>query len=355
MKRYVLCMVVAVIGGSPMHARSNLQTLQRLNRPENNRISQRPTTAPKPERIRPLPVAKPPQHRIMRVMHIAQGEYDKKELAAMIKGITCHCVTCFGVDKIKNSLCDVAIISDMSALHEVAARADKFKKLIVWICNRCTKDEYEQIKKLAVHDNVHIVVNTPYEKWYIQSRNITTDRVAIVLPRWSAPVSMSDRETLFLCAGLKESHLKRVIVACAAQGIRVRDESSCAKAYCGASENMFCVPGIVPDHLLFELLKQGVVPFVPTIRFLKRLGFVSLDVLSMIHTSEWYQEEYAGFVHYFNSWSDLKVKMQETDYAAIAKKIECLGMQKCKDTAMSWKQLLENLMSSDSRSDSDFI
>lgn len=339
MKRYVL---VVLVGMSSLGARPNLQKLKQLNRPEDNRIKPRPHTVVRPEKVTSVSMIKPIYR--LRVMHFAQGEEDRKELVGVIRGINAYCVPCFGLNRITKEPCDIVVISDMNTLPEVAVRADQFKKLVLWVRNRCTKDEYEQIRNLAVRDNVQMVVTSPYEKWYMQSQNINTDRMTIIVSSNTiSPVPIIDRDKLFLCAGLKESYFKRVIVACAAQGISVRDESYRAKTY-GTLENMICMPGIMPDHLLFELLKQGTVPFVPTIRFLKRLGFAPSEVTGMIHASEWYREEYAGFVQYFNSWGDLKAKMQETDYMALAKKMEYLGMQESKDIAMNWNQLLQGMM-----------
>jgi hypothetical protein len=133
------------------------------------------------------------------------------------------------------------------------------------------------------------------------------------------------------------------MAACAAQDICIRDEVHRGTAYCAASEGMLCLPGILPDHFLFEHLQQGVVQFVPTIRFLKRLGFVSRDGMNSIHMSEWYCPDYADFIQYFNSWDDLKTKIRETDYADLAKKMEQLGLEERQDAATNWKALFEDI------------
>ena len=277
-----------------------------------------------------------------RLLHVATGERDKKELAQIVQDFDFECSSCLALKGELSSPCDVVVVSNMSQLGQIAQQADSYKQIVLWVRGRCADDEYEAMRELVTRENVRTVVSTPYEKEYMKGRDIDVDRAVVVWPQYAASSMFGDRNMLFLPAGLQESHLKRVMVACAAQGIHVRDDIHRGAAYCAASESTLCFPGIMPDHLLLEHLQQGIVQFVPTIRFLKRLGFVSRARMNMIHTSEWYNSEYADFIQYFNSWADLKTKMLETDYAALAKKIEQLGLKEGEGVAVSWRELLDD-------------
>ncbi len=294
---------------------------------------------PEPEVEEVLVIPPPPT----RLLHIAVGERDKKELASMIQAFEFECSACLALDAELSDSCDIVVISNMSQLRQMAPRVDSFKQIVLWVRGRCADDEYELIRDVAQRENVRVVVCTPYEKEYMQNKGIEVDRAVVIWPQYTSPSSFTDRGSLFLPAGLQESQLRRVMVGCAAQGIRIRDDAHRGTAYCAASEGMLCFPGIMSDHLVFEHLQQGIVQFVPTIRFLKRFGFVSMDLVKTIHMSEWYSPEYADFIQYFNSWNDLKTKMQEVDYAAVAKKMEQLGLEERNDAAASWKELFEEI------------
>lgn len=59
------------------------------------------------------------------------------------------------------------------------------------------------------------------------------------------------------------------------------------------SEGVLC---LMPDEFLSEYRKQGVVMFVPTMRFLKRLRIMPREYMNTLHTSEWYNAEHAGYI-----------------------------------------------------------
>ncbi len=292
------------------------------------------------EEVLVIPPPPPPT----RLLHIAAGERDKKELAGITQDFEFECSACLALDIESPPSCDIAVVSNMSQLRQIMPQADSLKQIVLWVRGRCAEDEYELIRDVAPRENVHMVVCTPYEKEYMKQKGIEVDRAVVIWPQYTPPSAFTDRSYLFLPPGLQESQLRRVMVGCAAQGIRIRDGARRVTAYCAASEGMLCFPGIMPDHLVFEHLQQGIVQFVPTIRFLKRFGFVSRDAANTIHMSEWYSPEYADFIQYFNSWNDLKTKMLEVDYTAVAKKMEQLGLEERNDAVVSWKELFEEIM-----------
>ena len=303
-------------------------------------VQEEPTPEPEVEEVLVIPPPPPP---LPRLLHIAAGERDKKELAGITQDFEFECSACLALDTELPASCDIVVISNMSQLRQMVSQQDSFKQMVLWVRGRCADDEYELIRDVASRENVRVVVCTPYEKEYMKHKEIDFDRAVVIWPQSTSPSVFTDRNSLFLPSGLQESYFRRVMVACAAQGIRIRDEAHRGTAYCAASEGMLCFPGIMPDHLVFEHLQQGIVQFVPTIRFLKRFRFVSHDSAKTIHMSEWYSPEYADFIQYFNSWNDLKTKMQEVDYAAVAKKMEQLGLEERNDAAASWKELFEEI------------
>jgi len=278
----------------------------------------------------------PPPPPVPRLLYVASDEHDGRDLIDAGRNFEFECSSC-SVLNTDPSDCDIIVLSNMEQVPQIVSQQDAFKQVVLWVRGRCSDEEYEVIRGLALRNNVHLVVCTPYEKAYMKNKGIVVDRAVVIWPTYNQP---TDRTSLLLPNGLQEFHSKRIMTACVAQGIHLYDYASRGM---GMIERALCFPGSMPEHLVQEHLQQGVLQFVPTIRFLKRLGFVSRDRMNMIHTSKWYDPEFADCIQYFNSWNDLKIKLLETDYGTLVKRMQQLGQER-DNLTMSWKELLEEFL-----------
>lgn len=334
MRKYVLftllCMMPATVFSLRRQWIEKLRLKTRPARPVKKREVSKPRVKePRVKIVNPVP----------RLLHIADGDRDQRELASVVKDFKFQCFSCSALDRDRLGTSDILVVSNMSELANIVRRADSFKKIIVWVRRQCSEEEYELIRELARQEHVRMVVHSPYEKRYMQHRGISVDRTVVL---WQKPASVVDRSVLYLAAGLLDVQINRVAGACRAHGIQILSEQYRGAEYlASAQEGALCFPGVMPDEFLEDCVQQGVVPFVPTIRFLKRLRFVPRNAGGSIHTSAWYSPEAADFVQYFNSWDDLKTKVREVDYGTLAQKMAQLGMEDQKKTC--WKELLKEI------------
>ena len=94
---------------------------------------------------------------------------------------------------------------------------------------------------------------------------------------------------------------------------------------------------------MFENLQRGIVHFVPTMKFLTQLGFIRGGMGGNLHWSEWYFDQYRDVIVYFDSWDDLKHKVETTNYAAMKQNIRALGQQHRQEMIEKWVALFQEL------------
>jgi hypothetical protein len=101
----------------------------------------------------------------------------------------------------------------------------------------------------------------------------------------------------------------------------------------------------------------GIITFIPTIKFLIQLfnfyGFTNawfqppFDVsnLKLLTVSEWYLEENRELFIFFDSWEDLKIKINNTNYEEKTKKILEFAKNHEKIQLQKWNYVIQELQS----------
>ena len=97
---------------------------------------------------------------------------------------------------------------------------------------------------------------------------------------------------------------------------------------------------------LFESIQLGIIYFIPSLSFLKKLStrngrfFWSPPYLDKhLCQSEWYSEEHKDVFVYFNSFADLKSKILTTNYEEKKKYLLDFGKQHNKEMLNRWKKV----------------
>ncbi len=98
---------------------------------------------------------------------------------------------------------------------------------------------------------------------------------------------------------------------------------------------------------LFENLQRGIVHFVPSPSFTKRLVSKGAPVkkvtLNEFQFCEWYREIYKDVIVYFDSWQDLKEKFNQLDYVVMQKKIKAFSAQLRTKMLDKWHHVFTDL------------
>ena len=106
------------------------------------------------------------------------------------------------------------------------------------------------------------------------------------------------------------------------------------------------IPYAWSNLALFEAFHLGIVYFIPSPSFLNKISqgknfFWSPPFISSaFHLSEWYCHEYNDLFIYFNSWDDLKLKINQTNFGEWKKKLIAHSKIHTEQTLNSWKKIL---------------
>jgi len=269
---------------------------------------------------------------------------------------------------------DVILTSDTAALSRIFLQNGFQKPLIIWICNRfdysdrasidCdfpNQEFYDLFSKAFSQPNVTIIAYTAFEHYYAQKRglNIGSLLIAPCAPiRSSEPVSsaisskIDKAATFFLPPYHNERIFMKLSQFCEELGI---------PTYCGRYQGAMDLKefkGII--HLpyswsnlaFFENIALGIPYFIPSIDFFKQLAkqnnyfhpnLATLLQDQLFELSEWYKPERKEIIIYFDSWEDLKRKVNETNYELQRQKIQEYAAQYRLEMLNRWKDVFEKI------------
>ena len=275
---------------------------------------------------------------------------------------------------------DAIITSDTTPLSRIFIQNNWKKPLIIWVCNRfdlrfdhpeCNfpdKEYYELIQQAAKQPNVTILSYTPYEYVYAQSKGVYFGN-QVIKPIGKKPQKFnSKKQTFFKDINKKEYvYISPIGGAIASKAFPkntrfVLDQldkvniKACAGPYNGPDDltdfkGIIHFPYQASVFSLFEEIQRGIVHFVPSKKFLdyavqsenqhmpcKTIG----HSLTSFEDSEWYLKENKDYCIYFDSWQDLKSKIDTVDYQKMKKGIINNAIQHRKTMLKRWKAVFQN-------------
>lgn len=262
---------------------------------------------------------------------------------------------------------DVVVTSDTTPLARIFLQNGWKKPLIIWVCNRFDyaagsgkelpfpdKEYYDLIRQSTQQKNVRLIAYTPFEHEYMRRNGIEMGTWTIkplgakeeVFPDFKSavPAEINAQESLFIFPRLDEGQLNRVKRASASVGI-----PTWSGVYNGPEDlkqfkGVIFFPYAFSNLALFENLQRGIVHFVPTQRFLSQLGFIRDGMRGNLQWMEWYLPENKDCLVYFDSWAELKQKMQAIDYVVMKQKIKSFGQQHRNAMIEKWKEVFKELL-----------
>ena len=272
---------------------------------------------------------------------------------------------------------DIIITSDTAPISRVFLQNnwDNYpnKKLIIWVCNRfdyfdrASKDclfpdrEYfDLIRSINSRKNVHIMGYTKFENYYakymkrVNFGNDITRPIGMLSKKVWNYKSQPDREindkkikNMFF---VPSYHNDTIFMNLSAQLDRL-EISNYTGRYNGPLElrdfkGVIHIPYAWSNLALFEAFQLGIIYFIPSKKLIETFArkgkfFWSppLDI-KLFHLSEWYDPRHEDLFIFFDSWSDLKKKVEITNYEEQRKKILEFGKKHKKETLSKWKKLL---------------
>lgn len=263
---------------------------------------------------------------------------------------------------------DCIITSDTAPISRVFLQNNWKKKLIIWICNRFDyahqpdaekigfpdKEYYDLINDCKNRENVHLICNTDIEYHHLKKRNIICEKEIIKplglivnnecntkteLPNKNEVyfIPSYHNETIFMNLKEKMNELK------------IPNYNERHKGFHDLKEfkGVICIPYAYSTWVFFEGIQLGMIYFLPSLQFLKKLSkkgnfwHQNMEYFDKyLHLSEWYCEEHKDILVYFDSWEDLKYKINITNFKLQKQKIIDFALKIKKNNIRKWKILL---------------
>jgi len=267
---------------------------------------------------------------------------------------------------------DAIITSDTAPLSRIFLQNVFKKPLIIWICNRfdyrdtasldCKFPDieyYTLINRASKQKNVRVICYTPFEYIYAKHQNVTLSNFVIKSSggyeskpfRSAIPSHIKKNDTFFIPTYCNDQ-VFNVEQKCNFLGIK------CYMGRYNGPDDLKEFKGII--HLpygwsnlaLFENMQNGLIYFIPTKNFINKLrskkhyhyqNAYHFFNLNENRYSEWYCPEHKDLFVYFDSWQDLKHKIESTNYQELSKKIILFGEKHKYKMIEKWKLVFNNL------------
>lgn len=261
---------------------------------------------------------------------------------------------------------DAILTSDTAPLARIFLQNEWKKPLVIWICNRfdyydgasldCDfpdQEYYDLFKKAATQKNVTIVGYVAYEHHYAKNKGVNTGSL-VIKPcgsletdyrggKSAIPATVKKEETFVIPPREGCDYL---MAKCNELGIKAYTGNYSGPYDLKDFKGIIHFPYAWSNLALFENMHLGLVYFVPSAQLIRTwwnsafrgsYPFHSFHDVNNLHLSEWYCPEHKDSIVYFDSWADLKHKVETTDYVAMRKKIKAFGKQHKEEMLRRWK------------------
>ncbi len=268
---------------------------------------------------------------------------------------------------------DIIMTSDIAPLSRIFLQNNHWKKpLIIWVCNRFDYHDvqgndgtfpdrayYDMFQEAEYNPMVRIVPYTNYEWLYAQRRGVIINHDTITPigslddSSWFGsesrlPADLNCGQTLFIYPRLQKHQMNYAQKIC-----KQMDIPTYSGFYNGPGElkkfkAVLYFPYAWSNLAPFENLQRGIVHFVPSKLFIKKMHASRAPVKTLTLTEfefcEWYRDVYKDVIVYFDSWDDLKEKFDTLDYEDMQKRVKAFGQQHRKSVLNQWRQLFGELI-----------
>lgn len=239
---------------------------------------------------------------------------------------------------------DAIVTSDTAPLSRIFLQNDWKKPLIIWVCNRFDyadghqdgvyfpDGEYYRLFNQATQNPlVTVIPYTAYESVYARMKNITIQE-PVIKPLGSYGLNELESknvgydERLFLYPRMESSQLAWIINQCAAHDLNVITGTYKGPDDLTKYKAVLYFPYQWSNLALFEDIQRGIIHCVPSREFIMQLYRSGAPIRHFdtegLELCEWYDAENQSLFIYFDSWQDLRNKLQNIDLAAMRDRIK---------------------------------
>lgn len=265
---------------------------------------------------------------------------------------------------------DCIITSDTAPLSRIFLQNGWEKPLIIWINNRFDyydgasldghfpdPEYYDLFRRALTQKNVRVIGYTEYEHYYAGLKGVHTDGFTIK-PLGTTknnfqgdgksfiPQDVVRNETLFIYPRLEENQLAYLKQQCARLGFKTYSGVYNGPRDLEGFKGIIYFPYAWSNYAVYENMERGIVHFVPSVHFIRTMAprhapikYITLDLFNLI---EWYKPEYKDLLVYFDSWQDLKYKVETLDYAEMSRRNKLFAQRHRETQLQRWQQVFRD-------------
>ena len=266
---------------------------------------------------------------------------------------------------------DVIITSDTAPISRIFLQNNFEKKLIIWICNRFDyanepsinfpdREYYNLIDDVKNRPNVHIIGYTPFENYYANNiRNLSIGdeyikpigKIGEVYNNYTS-TQVEDKKNTFIIGPYHNDNLMMDLKSkVCSLGIKVYNGRYDGPKDLAEFAGVIHIPYAWSNLALLEAIQAEIIFFIPSLIFLKYLIHTNIDGEKkdsffwspplredVLYLSEWYCIDFKDALIYFDSWNDLKYKIDTLNFNKQKKILRMIGDKHEKETLEKWKK-----------------
>jgi hypothetical protein len=265
---------------------------------------------------------------------------------------------------------DAIITSDTAPLARIFLQNNYAKPLIIWVCNRfdytdhgsldCDfpdEEYYQLFQQAQTNKNVYIIPYTAFESFYAAQKNVIFNH-EVIQPSGIVPVAnvssdipddIHKPETFFIPPYLNDTSIKTA-EECSQLGITTYQGRYNGPHDLAEFKGIIHIPYAWSNVAFFENIQHGLPYFVPSVDFMIKnleagnIWWQSPDLFKKNpQVTEWYNEQNNKIITYFDSWQDLKNKINATDFEALRAKIKLYAQQHRDTTINQWRKIFNQI------------
>lgn len=267
---------------------------------------------------------------------------------------------------------DIIITSDTAPLSRIFLQNNFEKKLIIWICNRFDyahqpdakkigfpdKEYYDLINDVKNRKNVSIIGYTPFENYYANNiRNLSIGNECIkpigqigeVYNNYISTEVENKKNTFIISPYHNENIYMNLENKIKSLNIKCYSNKYNGPKDLSEFAGVIHLPYAWSNLAFFEALHLSIIYFIPSKDFFMKLynkkendnyWFQDSYCIDKINLCEWYQPIHKDILIYFNSWDDLKNKIDNLDFKKQKEIIKKFGIEHEKKTLEKWNKYI---------------
>ena len=256
---------------------------------------------------------------------------------------------------------DCIITSDTAPLSRIFLKNNWSKKLIIWICNRFDyavegdQHYYNLFREAYNKSNINIIGYTMFENIYCKhirgvevGNNVITPcgNISETYHKFVEKKELND--IIFVPPYHNDNKMMNLSAQLTNIGIKNFNGRYDGPMDLLNYKAVVHIPYAWSNLAFFEAFHLGIVYFIPSISFFNKLRegkyfFWSPPFIpDLLELSEWYNPNYDNLLIKFDSWDDLKNKINTLNYEEHKLKLKEFGKKHEENILNSWKLLLIN-------------